>query len=132
MQRRLGIAALDQSLRFVDIAAPETREQLARDLASVLEKLGVLDLDLSVITSKDPRRPTQVIARHVYDLTDESGMPMFAGIRYISRLCVDWELWAVFADRLVSHEYPSVSICPDNPDLLAACRRLGLKPPRAF
>jgi hypothetical protein len=25
MQRRLGIAALDQSLRFVDIAAPETR-----------------------------------------------------------------------------------------------------------
>lgn len=132
IQRLLGTTLFDVSMQFVDLAAPETRSVLTRGMANILTHLDVEDLDLSAVMDKEERRLTQEIARFVYELSDESGKGQFAGLRYVSRLCSEWELWAVFDDRLVHTEHPARSIFPDDPGLLEACARLGLAPPAAF
>lgn len=131
IQRLLGATQFDV-MQFVDLAAPETRAFLTREMASVLTRLDIEDLDLSAVMDKTERRLTQEIARCIYELSDETKQGRFAGMRYVSRLCPDWELWAVFDDRLVHTEHPSRSIFPDDPGLLEACARLGLAPPAAF
>jgi hypothetical protein len=132
IQRLLGMTRFDPALRFVDLAAPETRSFLTREMASVLTRLGIEDLDLSAVMDKDERRLTQEIARFIYEVGDASHPGRFAGLRYVSRLCSDWELWAVFDDRFIHKEFPARSIFPDDPGLLEACTRLGLAPPAAF
>jgi hypothetical protein len=39
-----------------------------------------------------------LIAKWAFDRRDLEGRPLFAGIRYLSRLNTDWECWAVFHD----------------------------------
>jgi hypothetical protein len=133
IQRLLGVTQLSPSLRFVDIAAPETRTWLTREFAPLLAALEVSDLDLTAVMDKRLRRLTQEIARFVFEQTDDmSGTPAFAGLRYLSRLHAGWELWAVFADRLVHDPAPLRSILPDDVGLIDACARLGLAPPQPF
>jgi hypothetical protein len=132
MQRLLGIARLDQRLRFVDVAAPETHDHLNWALADVLTALGIDGgFDLSSITSRH-RRLSQEVARYVYEFQDEAGEPLYAGIRYLSRLNAGWECWAVFDTRFEGTSYPAESIFPDDPGLREACARLGLRPPQPF
>lgn len=132
IQRLVGVTQLDSSLRFVDIAAPESHAYLTRELARLLSMLEITDMDVSAMMDNRRRRLTQEIARFVYEQIDESGEPAFAGLRYISRLHTEWELWAVFTDRMVHRPLPSRSIFPDDTGLVDACARLGLAPPKAF
>jgi hypothetical protein len=62
----------------------------------------------------------------IYELRDGNGVPSFAGIRYVSRLNPEWECWTNFADRLLRTSSSSTAIASDAPDLLSACRLLGL------
>lgn len=128
LKRRIGQTMLDPSLRFVDIANPETMQFLRPELASVANRLGVTDIDLSSLTSQQ-RQFTQHCARYVYEQVGADGAPCYAGIRYPSRLNAEWECWAVFADR-IRHApgwpgFPN-SMFPDDADLLNVARMFRL------
>ncbi|MDI3340784.1 MAG: RES family NAD+ phosphorylase [Sphaerobacter sp.] len=125
LQRRLGATYLDPSLRFVDIAAPETMTHLRSALATCAAALGIHDIDLSAITSGQ-RRFTQECARYIYEQADDAGRPCFAGIRYPSRLNPDWECWAIFDTRMVHQRCPTETIHPNDPGVWEAARLLGL------
>ena len=127
LSRRVGSTRLATGLLFADLIAPETMRVLRKDLAAVAEKLGLEDLDLSAVTGSH-RCLTQEAARYVYGLNDPSGQPLFAGIRYLSRLNPSWELWAVFHDRM-RHEPGEVAepIRVDDPGLVEAATLLGLR-----
>lgn len=70
-------------VRFLDVEAPETREGLRHELASILAFYGYDDLDVAVVRGAD-RRITRWIGQWAYDQSDERGNPMFAGVRYLS------------------------------------------------
>lgn len=53
------------------------------------------DLDVAIVRGAD-RRITRWIGKWAYDQRDDDGLPVFAGVRYLSRLNSDWECWAVF------------------------------------
>ena len=104
--------------RWLDLRAPETREELRAELANTLLALGLSDLDLSRVAG--PRRSlTQAIARWSYDHG-------YAGAAYHSRLDARLTLWAVFegaAFEPVGHPEP---MGPNDPDLVAVARLFGL------
>ena len=118
---------ISDTLRFADFADGKTLTILREELASWLLKLELEDFDLSVVTSPQQRRLTQEAAVYVYELA-HTGHTNFAGIRYLSRLDPNWELWAVFYDR-IDHapEGAAGMIRPDDPELLEAARVLDLE-----
>jgi hypothetical protein len=125
LKRHLGSTRLDDSLIFADFTDGQTLTILREELAGLLARFGLEDFDLSVITSNQ-RRVTQEAARFVYELGGPGSMAL-AGIRYVSRLNTKWELWAIFADRVI-HEPNEVlgTIRQDDPGLAEAAAVLGL------
>jgi hypothetical protein len=98
--RRTAVAVTlggDQDLPFLDIEHPETHTFLRRELALGLSALGYQDLDVSIMRGPD-RRVTRLAADWAYEQIDADGNVVYAGIRYLSRICSDWECWAVFDD----------------------------------
>jgi hypothetical protein len=130
-RRRLGITQLDPALRFVDVSAAESLNHLRQALAPLALSLGLRDIDLSTVTSST-RRLTQEMARYVYDQRDAAGTPLYAGLRYVSRLNATWECWAIFHDRLRHNQQPSQSILPNDSGLIEAARVFGLAVPQSF
>lgn len=126
LRRRIGSTRLNENLLFADFTDPETFTVLREVLASWLVQFKLKDFDLSAITSQY-RRLTQEAARYVYELA-HSGHTVFAGIRYPSRLTSHWELWAIFHDRMLHTSEEAIeTIREDDPDLMKAATRLGLK-----
>lgn len=126
--RHVGHTYLDSSLRFVDIADAETMQHLREPLASVATDLGVSEIDLSSVTSRE-RSFTQACAQYIHDQVDEEGRPTLAGIRYLSRLNPEWECWAIFDDRIKHRSgspAPPESIFPEDPDLEAVAHLFQL------
>lgn len=93
--------------RFLDVEAATTRAVLRLELGELLAYHGYDDLDVPTIRGGD-RRITRWIGRWAHQQRDSGGRPLYAGIRYLSRLSSDWECWAVFEDvPLVEQErYP--------------------------
>ncbi len=120
LNRRIGSSRLDESLKFADLEDPRAATLLRREMAPLLTELGLDDLDFSDLMGRD-RQVTQNATRYIYEATDEADAPVFDGIRYVSRLNPGWELWAVFADRMV-HEPANLyqTISRDDPDLRKA------------
>jgi RES domain len=126
LKRSIGATRLSDTLLFADFRDGETLTILGRKLATWLERLGLDEIDLSTITSSH-RRLTQEASRYVYESSD-SGQPVFAGIRYASRLHADWDLWAIFHDRMVhAPEDIASDIREDDPELQKAAEILGLR-----
>lgn len=127
LSRCVGSTRLAPDLLFADLPAPQTMRVLREELTETAGRLGLEDLDLSAVTGPH-RRLTQEAARYVYDLTDDSADPTFAGIRYLSRLNPSWELWAIFYDRM-RHTTSEVAepIRFDDPGLAEASTLLGLR-----
>jgi len=123
--RQTGEAELDGSLRFVDISAHRTLTYLRAALAPLARELEIEDIDLSAVTGPQ-RRFTRACALHLHDLRSADGEPLYAGIRYPSRLAASWECWAIYAERLRGVQTLPRPIPPDDPDLLAAATHLGL------
>lgn len=120
MNRRISFTRLARRLLFVDVVAPETLRELREDL-------GRPDLDLGVVFGQD-YSSTRQIAKYIHELSNSSGQPAYAGVRYLSRWNLDWELWAVFDDRMC-HEPagPVEPIPPDDPGLVEAADLLGIR-----
>lgn len=127
LNRRIGASRLDESLKFADLEDPRAATLLRREMAPLLTQLGLDDLDFGDLIGRD-RRVTQNAGRCVYEATDESGAPVFDGIRYLSRLNPGWELWAIFTDRMV-HEPEDLyqTISRDDPDLRKAADILDIE-----
>jgi len=123
--RRLGSTRLDEGLLFADLASAEGFQILTEELAPMLVRFGLPEFDLSLITSRK-RRVTQEAARYAYEL---AGLGQaVAGVRYLSRLNPEWELWAVFHDRMVhSPEDLSETVREDDTGLLEAASVLGIE-----
>jgi hypothetical protein len=103
-QRRLAVRArflatgrFASGVRFLDVEARQTREALKIELAGLLSYWGHEELDVSTVRGGD-RRVTRLISQWAYDQSDSAGRPLYAGIRYLSRLDTEWECWAVFED----------------------------------
>jgi hypothetical protein len=126
LEHRLGSTRLDDNLLFADFTDAQAITILREALASWLVRFGLEDFDLSTITSQQ-RRVTQEAARYAYELVN-SGLTVFAGIRYMSRLNRDWELWAIFHDRMIhTPEEISETIRHDAPGLVQAASVLDLE-----
>lgn len=125
LDRHVGVARIDPSLRCVDITNVRTLNHLRSVVAPTATELELTDVDLSAVTSS-ARPLTQACARYIY----EQG---FAGIRYLSRLNADWECWALFDTRLrvESEDFPE-DIRATDPELLkvAAFFNLTIEGPR--
>jgi hypothetical protein len=120
LKRAMGHTFLERGLPFVDLGSSRTLQRLRSSIDVWTPGTIVRDIDLSLVMGPG-REFTQRISRHIYEQRDELGAPLFAGIRYISRLDQNWECWAVFADRM--HHAPGMpglpeTIFPDDPDLL--------------
>jgi hypothetical protein len=127
LNRRIGSSRLDATLRFADLEEPHSATLLRREMAPLLTELGLDDLDFGDLVGRE-RRVTQHVARCVYEASGEAGVPVFDGIRYVSRLNPGWELWAVFADRM-THEPEELyqTISRHDPDLRTAAEILDIE-----
>ena len=97
-QRRVAVKVrFPGPLQFVDLESAESIEVLRKKLGHRLAVLGHDDLDLSVVKGPD-RQITRLISHWIYSEADEAGRPLYAGIRYLSRLDSGWECWAAFED----------------------------------
>jgi hypothetical protein len=86
--RRIARLRLRPGHQRLDLRAPETCEILRAELADLLVRLGLADLDVS--GARGPSRDlTQPIARWAYDCG-------FAGIAYRSRFADSLDCWAIF------------------------------------
>lgn len=130
LRRRVGSITLAPAMRLVDLDDPENIDLLRRELAPLLLARKVPDMDLSTLVSRE-RGFTQAIARYVYEQATDDGHPMFAGIRYVSRLSSAWECWAVFDTRLRGDKGLPETVHPNDPGLLEAARvfRLTIEGP---
>jgi hypothetical protein len=131
-QRRLAVRVrFPESLRFpagikfVDVESAETREVLRKEMADILAYLGYDDLDVATVRGQD-RRVTRWISRWAFDQHDEVGNPIYAGVRYLSRLDSAWECWATF-DDVELEEVSRHSILPTDDNLRRVAKRYGLR-----
>ncbi|MGA7669674.1 MAG: RES family NAD+ phosphorylase [Nitrolancea sp.] len=125
-KRQIGTTVLDSTLRFAAISEPESVAYLRTVLAPAATMLSLADVDLGTIFSSN-RGITQQCARHIYELHNEHGTPLFAGICYPSRINQYWTCWAIFHDRM-SHTpgIAETTIDPHDPGFLDAARLLDL------
>jgi hypothetical protein len=130
-QRRLAVRAefaatgrFAQGVRFLDVEAAQTRERLKRELAGLLAYWQHPDLDVATVRGGD-RRVTRLIGQWAYDQSDDDGRPLYAGVRYVSRLDSRWECWAVFEDVEI-REVDRRSVLPTDSALRAVAKLYGL------
>jgi hypothetical protein len=118
-QRCLGQLHLLAGQNWLDLRAPETCEVLRQELAPVLVRLGMGDLDVS--GARGPSRAlTQAIARWAF----ERG---YHGIAYKSRFSDALDCWALFEGAAFERVGQSERLAPDDADLLAAAHLFGLE-----
>lgn len=123
-QRLVGEGVLEGT--YADIGHSRSLAYLREQLAARLVHYGLEDLDAAAIRLKAPRQFTQEVSRFVYECSEEEGARQFDGIRYGSRLGDEFENWAIFepAQPINSSAEP---LDPDDPHLLAALARLGIR-----
>lgn len=127
--RRMCRTTLDPNLRFADLSTGRSRVYIRHTFAKLASSLGLRDVDFSAILSPEHRQLTQACAAHIHELTDDSGLPRFAGIHYVSRLNIEeWRCWALFDDRVEGRHTPGFteSIAVDNGALLRVARMFDL------
>jgi hypothetical protein len=116
-KRVMGTASAEGD--YAQICSGEWITYLRRKLASESLRLGITDLDASVLQSGSPRHITQLASRVVYELG-------FAGIYYRSRYSHELENWALYEPFRI-RDTISKPITKDNPALHQALNTLGLK-----
>jgi hypothetical protein len=116
--RVLGTASAEGN--YAEVCGGEWITHLRRKLASECLRLGIKDLDASVLQSGSPRYITQLASRVVYELG------LLPGIYYRSKYAHDLENWALFEPFRI-RDSALKPIADDHPALREAVRILGLK-----
>lgn len=108
--RRAGKVIIDpEAPPFLDVESGDSRAFLEQQLRIPLTYFGVAHLDVPVVRGED-RRVTRLISQWAWAARADDGAPAYGGIRYLSKLDTEFELWAVFDDvesRLVEQHQPS-------------------------
>jgi hypothetical protein len=126
LRRSVVHVRLPTDARFLDVESAVTHQFLRKELALGLSSLGLDDLDVATVRGPD-RRVTQLIADWAY-MADEDGEPLYAGIRYESRIRSGWECWALFDDEDLELEVlETLPVTPDMPALQEVARLFGLR-----
>lgn len=120
------VRVVDEDAMFLDVEALLTHHHLRTELALGLASLGHDDLDIGLLRGAD-RRVTRLVSEWAYRAVgpDDDGVPVYAGIRYVSRLSNEWECWAVFDDTPVE-VIEKRSITLDMPALLSVAEMYDL------
>jgi hypothetical protein len=118
-------AKFSRGVQFLDVESLETREALREHLAPLLALWGYHDFDISDVRGRD-RRITRYIGQWAYEQFDADERPLYAGVRYLSRLNSDWECWAIF-DNVEIEELARRPILPQDDALQRIARSYGLK-----
>lgn len=127
LQRRVFTLSLDDALPFVDVENPATLQLLEEELSQELVSLGyTANLDLSDVRNRD-RRLSRAIADWAYTAQDETGEPLYSGVRYHSRVDDSKVCWAVFDGTTIRVEHVQ-SIDLDDQDLQRVCHDWRLRP----
>lgn len=121
--RRLRAFDVIGSLPFVDLESPATHTHLTENAAPLLLHQGLENLDIPAVRGPS-RLLTRAIASWIYSQTDEHGHPLYAGIRYVSRLG-DFECWAIFDGTPVELR-SSIEVKPTDPALTNVLHLFGL------
>lgn len=120
---------LHENLRFVDISAPETQQDIFQQLGSKIPELEQNRLEEQIIWSKN-RRLTRLISGWIYDQINLDGERLCSGIYYPSSLNtkydVDWDCWAIFADDRPWQKLKEKPILKTDPALQKVARLFGL------
>jgi hypothetical protein len=126
-QRRTAVhVKLPPDLTFLDVESPATHQFLRSELALGLSAIGLNDLDVSTVRGPN-RQVTQLISEWAYTAADGE-RPLYAGIRYESRIRSGWECWALFDDEELEMEVvESIPITPDLPELVSVAQLFGLQ-----
>lgn len=126
-QRRSAVhVRLPSDATFLDVESAVTHQFLRNELALGLSALGLDDLDVAAVRGPD-RRVTRLIADWAY-MAEEDGQPLYAGIRYESRIRSGWECWAVFDDEDLEVEVlETLPVTPDMPALQEVASLFGLR-----
>lgn len=117
--RAVSHFTLPTDTRWLDLRAAATIQELRKEFANLISRLGLLDLDISSV--RGPRRElSQAIARRGYE-------DRFDGLIYRSRFSDEYDLWAIFEHRCVPEPIGSPQpIESDDPDFRDAAALLGL------
>lgn len=127
LQRRVYTLTVEDGLPFVDVESPGTMNHLERELSAELVGLGYTgNLDLSDLRNRD-RRLSRAIASWVFTAEDETGQPLYSGIRYHSRVNDSKVCWAIFEGTTVTTK-DARSIELTSPDLDQVCHDWELRP----
>lgn len=118
LNRRVSMLRLVPDQRWLDLREHETREELRSRLAAQLLEFGQDDFDLGDALSRD-RLVSRAVSRFAYDNE-------FQGIAYKSRFDANFDCWALFEGARFE-VVDRVPIARDDPDLLEAARRFGLR-----
>lgn len=121
--RRLRSFTTVSALPFVDVESPATHTSLTAAAPDVLVRQGAENLDVSYVRGPS-RRLTRAIATWLYSRTDARGDPLYAGIRYMSRLG-DFECWAIF-DGTAVELLSSSAIHPADAKLASTLSLFGM------
>ncbi|MCA9834341.1 MAG: RES family NAD+ phosphorylase [Thermomicrobiales bacterium] len=97
-QTQLSSAQLMPDAPLFDLTDPGAIQMLRLFLAPSLIALGVADLDFGEVLGTN-RQLTRAISRWLWSLSASSGIPLFSGIRYRSRLDPSCFCLALFEDR---------------------------------
>jgi len=116
-KRLIGTATITGD--YAAVCESEWIAFLRRRLTADCLRLGLEDLDASVLQSSAPRALTRLVSREAYELN-------FSGVYYLSRYGHDLENWAVFEPFPVTATH-SKSITVSDPAFTEALRILGLK-----
>jgi len=117
---KLGHVDAAQTLPFVDLEDLETRSELLRHLGEKIVEFGVETMDIPDVTGTN-RLLTREISQWCYAQTDESGHPIYGGVRYTSRLDANEECWAVFWRNEVLFVDEQRAISVDDSNLIEVC-----------
>lgn len=123
--RVVGTLRSRDALPFIDIEAAETHTYLTEHARTVLIGLGVPALDVAAVRGPS-RLLTRGLATWIYQAVNETGDPLYGGIRYLSRLSTDYECWAIF-DETPVELVDERRITIDDPDLVAVAERHGFR-----
>jgi hypothetical protein len=110
---------------FVDVDDVATHQVLRGALSGPLQRLGYKDLDTGVVRGPD-RLVTRIVSQWIWQQVDEDEKPLYAGVRYSSRLSSSWECWGVF-DRVPIVETSRAPITLDMEELATVARQFGLQ-----
>ena len=81
--------------RYLDVEDTQTRAFLSSELRSFLAVMGLRSITVPVVRG-DNRLVTRFVAEWAWSQIDRTGAPLYAGVRYASKLDSGSECWAAF------------------------------------